>query len=535
VKKRALYISPSLSVCLLNAFAFRERELNGVVRLRPSSLHALYYIVQGGGTLRMQDETVRIAPRLLIHIPPGRMAEVSGCGETVRYYVAVFSYAVGRASSGDGAIRMNRETLSLLPAGALPFVQDETIEALFKRLDDGCRQMDDFRLQLVFQELMHGIVQRTKTPGDAHSSERNVERTIEYMKLHYHEKLDVKRLSEMAGMTLSSYSRLFKQVEGVAPTEYLTRLRMDNAKKMLTQQRRKIKEVASAVGYRDEFYFSHVFHRSVGVSPKTYMKQSRMKVAFASCLHFPDCLRSLGLEPAASVNCFRYPGMGEEEFQHVYRSRMEELRAAKPDLIVCDRHHLRFEAEFKTLADQVISLTEMNWRSNYDKIAEIIGLQAEMDERLRQLERRVAEARRRLQNGRSGETFAVIQVTHLGIRIQGMVGHPLNELLYGELGLAPGKNIPMTTAGLELAPEWLPPIEADRLLVHMNHLRAGSEDVYDRLRSTHAWSAIRAVRQGRVHLIPNWFRMSWSPGGRETIMGELLDLLQCSERVPQMS
>lgn len=531
IVEKAFYTLSKHSICLMHAVGLRTSASTRKLRLRRAPVYVLYYVVRGSGTLRMGGETILFAKQQLYLIPPHSAAVVTCHAESVEYYVMSFSFVTGRLpSTVEQHSREIREEPALLPAGALPLLHPPQICRLIEKLyQESCGQCDEFRIQLRFQELLIALLQQLERTTAAHSSERSIELTIDFMERNFHEKLDVKRLSEMAGLTLSSFSRLFKQVKGTSPTEYLAGIRMESAKRMLEQNRYKIKDVASAVGYRDEFYFSHMFHHMVGVSPTLYMKQTRMKVAVASCLQFSDCLRSLGLEPVSSVNCFRYPGMSEEEYEHIYRSRMDELRAAKPDLIICDRHHGRFETEFKSLASQVVLLKEMDWRDNYEKIAEILGLQAEMDNRLQELEMRTAAARRQLQSALRGESFIVIQVTHLGIRLQGMVGHPLNELLYSELGLLPGKNMPMSTASLELAPEWLPQLEADRLLIHMNHLRAGSEQIYARMKNTHVWQTIRAVQHKQVHFIPNWFRMSWSPSGREAVLEELLELTGAAE------
>lgn len=529
--EQTLYTLSSYSVCLMHAVGFRNSAFARKLRLRPAPVYVLYCVVRGSGTLRMGGETNLFAGQQLVLIPPHSTAAVTCHTEWVEYYAVSFSCVTGRLSAaGEQSIQGNREELSSLPAGVLPLPDSPQIVRLIEKLhQESCGPSDEFRLQLRFQELLIVLLQQLERSTAAHSSERSIGLSIDFMERNFHQKLDVKRLSGMAGLTLSSFSRLFKQVKGMSPTEYLTGIRMESAKRMLEQNRYKIKEVASAVGYRDEFYFSHMFHRVVGVSPTLYMKQTRMRVAVASCLQYSDCLRSLGLEPVSSVNCFRYPGMSEEEYEHIYRCRMDELREAKPDLIICDRHHCCFEPEFKALASQVVLLKEMNWQDNYRKIAEIVGLQAEMDNRLQELEMRTAAARRLLQSTLRGQSIIVIQVTHLGIRLQGMVGHPLNELLYGELGLLPGKNMPISTASIELAPEWLPQLEADRLLIHMNHLRAGSEQVYARMENTHAWRTIRAVRRNQVHFIPNWFRMSWSPSGREAVLEELLELTDAAE------
>jgi ABC-type Fe3+-hydroxamate transport system substrate-binding protein len=110
------------------------------------------------------------------------------------------------------------------------------------------------------------------------------------------------------------------------------------------------------------------------------------------------------------------------------------------------------------------------------------------------------------------------------VKIQGAVNHPLNELIYHDLGLKPGKNVPLHTKMLSLPPEWLPPLESDYVFVLKKYDHSGIEAIYERMRKTDAWNSIRAVQNNQVKLIPEWIRMSWTPVGRTAIINDILHL-----------
>ncbi|WP_233567782.1 helix-turn-helix domain-containing protein [Cohnella faecalis] len=82
---------------------------------------------------------------------------------------------------------------------------------------------------------------------------------------------------------------------------------MDSAKSLLSQKKCTIKTVSSAVGYEDEFHFSRMFHRHVGVPPTFYRKVKKLRVAVAASLPYRDSLLSFGVEPVASVNFSAIP------------------------------------------------------------------------------------------------------------------------------------------------------------------------------------------------------------------------------------
>ncbi|WP_455716933.1 helix-turn-helix transcriptional regulator [Anaerosporobacter sp.] len=67
---------------------------------------------------------------------------------------------------------------------------------------------------------------------------------------------------------------LFKKKIGKTVLQYLTEVRMEAAKELLEDRRVKLSQVALRVGFRDSGYFSKVFHRYVGVSPRVYREKN---------------------------------------------------------------------------------------------------------------------------------------------------------------------------------------------------------------------------------------------------------------------
>lgn len=78
-------------------------------------------------------------------------------------------------------------------------------------------------------------------------------------------------LARTAGMSRTAFAHRFRELVGESPFAHLTRWRMEVAKTMLREQPgRTVGEVASSVGYGDEFAFSAAFRRVVGTRPGGY-------------------------------------------------------------------------------------------------------------------------------------------------------------------------------------------------------------------------------------------------------------------------
>lgn len=103
--------------------------------------------------------------------------------------------------------------------------------------------------------------------------ENAVECVKTYMEQHWKENVSRTRMAELVHFHPDYLSRIFKEATGFSMTDYLTELRMQEAKRRLLKTRERISEVALEVGYTDLSYFTRIFRRRFGVSPREYRKQ----------------------------------------------------------------------------------------------------------------------------------------------------------------------------------------------------------------------------------------------------------------------
>lgn len=106
------------------------------------------------------------------------------------------------------------------------------------------------------------------------SSHRVMELAKEYMMKHYESKeLSINDVAKYVNMSTSHFSALIKPYTGYTFVELLTKIRIDKAKELLLSTGLKTYEIADKVGYSDAHYFSSVFKKQTGLTPREFIKQ----------------------------------------------------------------------------------------------------------------------------------------------------------------------------------------------------------------------------------------------------------------------
>lgn len=92
----------------------------------------------------------------------------------------------------------------------------------------------------------------------------------QYIDENYSKDVSLDDISRQMNLSPYYFSKLFKEKTGENFVEFLTRVRIDRAKEMLGSPDRSMKEICQEVGYSDPNYFSRIFKKVVGVPPTEY-------------------------------------------------------------------------------------------------------------------------------------------------------------------------------------------------------------------------------------------------------------------------
>jgi AraC-like DNA-binding protein len=126
-----------------------------------------------------------------------------------------------------------------------------------------------------FVEVVSGR-SREPAPLKARDRRRAVETAL-WIDANSHQEIDLEGAAGQAGISPFHFLRLFANVIGVTPHQYLVRSRLRHAARLLADGGLSITDVAYDVGFGDLSNFVRTFHRAAGISPRRFREASRGK------------------------------------------------------------------------------------------------------------------------------------------------------------------------------------------------------------------------------------------------------------------
>jgi AraC-like DNA-binding protein len=146
-----------------------------------------------------------------------------------------------------------------------PFNEDELMRCYGVLLDITMAKRGQVSRSMSQSE---SILPPSVVSGSAHRA-TNLEPALYFVEQHYREKIRAGDVATLCGMSSFRFSRIFKEVYGVAFRDYVVRYRLREAHRMLSDGHASVTEAACANGFNDVGYFSRMFKRHFNVSPST--------------------------------------------------------------------------------------------------------------------------------------------------------------------------------------------------------------------------------------------------------------------------
>ena len=129
----------------------------------------------------------------------------------------------------------------------------------------------------VYRRAVNEVVLAVTKPKTSRS-DHGLRRAEEYMRRHYADSLGLDRVARVAGYAPKYFSELFKKKQRMTFESYLTQLRIERAKQLLSGTALNLERVAQLSGFSRRSYLGRVFRRQAGVTPMAYRRRVRKGV-----------------------------------------------------------------------------------------------------------------------------------------------------------------------------------------------------------------------------------------------------------------
>ena len=130
---------------------------------------------------------------------------------------------------------------------------------------------------------------------------RRLCRARDYLAAHYNQRLTLENGAQEAYLSPFHFSRLFTSAFGETPHEFVTRIRIDQAKRLLLSENRSVTDICLDVGYESLGSFSSRFRSLTGLSPATFRREAHISFGgFASnwpLYYIPACYQHFVVGP----------------------------------------------------------------------------------------------------------------------------------------------------------------------------------------------------------------------------------------------
>lgn len=118
---------------------------------------------------------------------------------------------------------------------------------------------------------------RCKPDGAILPAEEWVGQIRDWIDENYHEYITLEGLAVLFNGSPFHLQRQFKQLQGMSPNEYIQKVRLEKAVKLLEEDKRKVKDISEAVGFLNTPYFITLFKKRYGCTPAAYRKKGGEK------------------------------------------------------------------------------------------------------------------------------------------------------------------------------------------------------------------------------------------------------------------
>ena len=220
----------------------------------------MIYTVEGSETLTFSDTAITLIPDSVLFIPEGEKYTLDSDTERSRTVTVDFSVA------GEGTFR--------------PFIvkleKNNAVKGLFFDILREWHRKEpesDAFCKSAFYRIIMLLIHQRATYTNTEKKEK-IKEAVEILHREcFSRSFRIEALSGVSGMSRRNFEKLFSDIYGTSPREYISNLKTELAKEMLLSEKKTVTRISEDLGYSDVYHFSKIFKLKTGYTPTEYKKK----------------------------------------------------------------------------------------------------------------------------------------------------------------------------------------------------------------------------------------------------------------------
>lgn len=225
----------------------------------------LLLVANGRLTYTVNGETIPLAKGDLLYIPEGAMrAGAAVPGQTHQKYAVLFH----SAESPTSIPLLDRKRVQLLRTGSFDYLKQR-----FAQLQQHWIGQMPYHLvtcQGIALEILGLVSRELEAAAFAPRKLMLVSAIRQYILDHYREPVRIEQLAQLVDRTPNYVTRIFREVTGQPPIDYLHQVRISAARDLMSNSQLTIGQIAEYLGYCDQSYFNRMYKRRSGHPPSSH-------------------------------------------------------------------------------------------------------------------------------------------------------------------------------------------------------------------------------------------------------------------------
>jgi len=241
-------------------------------RLHGISQHIIIYCIEGYGWIEIDKKRINISPSQFITIPANTPHRY-GADKKDPWSIYWAHFKGENAAFIADLIVKNSDNYK----PQLTFSEDRIglFDDIYYNLENGYSDDALRYVNMIFYHFLSSMIYEDKFNRMKKTVDTDmVDRVIKIMQDNIQKTITLKEMAAASNLSVTHFSSLFRKKTGHSPIEYFNHLKIQKACQYLAFTGMTIKELAFCVGVEDQYYFSRMFTRLMGMSPSIYRQRN---------------------------------------------------------------------------------------------------------------------------------------------------------------------------------------------------------------------------------------------------------------------